>query len=97
MILEEVLGENFVHQVVGAVLVHLEFFEDDPSLANNLAGIEGRIQYHVAENIDGYGQMFIQDFNVEADRLLAGKGVHVAANGVDLAGDILGACGAWFP
>src|SRR4051794_31785685 len=34
--------------------------------------------------------MFIQDFNIETDTFLGGEGVHVAANGVDLAGNLFG-------
>ena len=34
--------------------------------------------------------MLVQDFDVKADALLGGKGIHVAADGVDLAGNVLG-------
>jgi hypothetical protein len=47
------------------------------------------MQHHIAEHIDRYRQMLIQHFNVEADRFLAGKGVHIAADRVDLAGNVL--------
>ena len=34
--------------------------------------------------------MLVEHFNVEADAFLGGKGVHIAADGVDLAGDFFG-------
>ena len=97
MVLEEVLGEDLVHQVVGIVLVHLDLFQDDAALARDLLGVEDRMQHHVAENIDRDRQMLIQNFDVEADGFFAGEGVHVAADGVHLAGDVFGACGWWCP
>jgi hypothetical protein len=36
------------------------------------------------------GKMLVEHFHVEADALFGGEGVHVAANGVHLAGDIFG-------
>ena len=47
------------------------------------------IQHQVAEHIHGDGQMLVQHFDVEADTFLGGEGVHVAADGVDLAGNFL--------
>ena len=87
MILPEILGEDFVDQVVGIVLVHLYFFEDDAALAADVIGIEHRVQHQVAEHVHGDGQMLVQNLDVEADAFLGGKGVHVAADGIDLAGD----------
>ena len=34
--------------------------------------------------------MFVENFNVEADALLGSEGIHVAANGIHLAGDVFG-------
>ena len=90
VVLEEILGEDFMHQVVGIVLIHLDLFQDDATLAHDLVGVEDRMQDHVAQNIDRERQMLVQDLDVEADRLFAGKGVHVAADGIHLAGDIFG-------
>ena len=38
--------------------------------------------------------MLVENLDVEADGLLAGEGVEIAANGVDLAGDPLGGAGS---
>ena len=89
MALKEILRENLVHEVIGVVLVHLDLFQNHPTLARNLFAVEDWVQDHVAENIDGYRQMFIQNFNVEADGFLAREGVHVAADGIHLARDVL--------
>ena len=35
------------------------------------------------------GNVLVEDFHVEADAFLGGKGVHVAADGVDLARNVL--------
>ena len=48
VVLEEILGEDLMHQVVGIVLIHLDLFQDDAALARNLVGVEDRMQDHVA-------------------------------------------------
>ena len=48
MVLEEVLGEDLVHEVVGIVLVHLDLFQDDAALARDLLDVEDGMQHHVA-------------------------------------------------
>ena len=88
MVFPEILGEDFVDEVVGIVLVHLDFFEDDAALAADVAGVENRVQHQVAENVHSDGQMLVQNLNVEADTFLGGEGVHVAADGVHLARNV---------
>ena len=90
MVLPEVLGENLVHQIIGAVLIHLDFFEDHAPLAADVLHIEGGIQRQVAQNFHGDRQVLIEHLHVEADALLGGEGIHVAANRIDLAGNVLG-------
>ncbi len=90
MALEEILGEDLVYEVVGIVLVHLDLFQNHAALAGDLLAVEDGMQDHIAENVDGYRQMFIQHFNVEADGFLAGEGVHVAADGIHLARNVFG-------
>ena len=89
MVFPEILGEDFVDQVVGIVLVHLDLFEDDAALAADVLGIEDRVQHQVAEHVHGDGQMLVQHLDVEADAFLGGEGIHVAADGIHLAGDLL--------
>ena len=51
MSLPEVLGECLVDQVVGVVFVHLDLFEDDALLADDVVGGEGGMQDEVGEEI----------------------------------------------
>ncbi len=44
VILPEVLGKNFVDEVVRVVLVHLDFFKDYPALSADVLVIKNRIQ-----------------------------------------------------
>ena len=88
MVLEEVLGKQLVNEVVGIVLVHLDFFQNHAALAGDLAGREHRIQHHVAQDVDGHRQVLVEHLHVEAHGFLAGEGVHVAANGIHLPGDV---------
>ena len=48
------------------------------------------MQDEVGENIERDRNMFVEHFDVEADAFLGGEGVHVAADGIDLAGDLFG-------
>ncbi len=91
--LPEVLGEGFVNEVVGVVLVHLDLFEDDALFAGELVGGEGGVEDEVGEDVEGGGDVLVEDFDIEADGLFAGEGVEVAADGVDFAGDLLGGAG----
>ena len=88
VIFPETLRENFVDQIVGIVLVHLDFFENHASFFRNVAGVEHRMQHEIAQNIHGQRKMLVQNFNVEANAFLGGESVHVAANRINLPGDI---------
>ncbi len=88
--LPEVLGEELVDEIVGVVLVHLDLFEDDALLALDLLGGEGGVKDKVGEDVEGRGDVLVQNLDVETDVLFAGKGIEVAADGVDLAGDLTG-------
>ena len=88
MVLPEILGKDFMHQIIRIVLIHLDLFQNHALFAGNVLGIESWIEDQVAQNVDGNRQMLIQDFNVEADGFFAGEGVHVAADGIHLAGNV---------
>ena len=90
MVFPEVLRENFVDEIIGIVLVHLDLFEDDAAFAGDVFGGECRMKNQVGENLKRDRNIFVQHLDVEADALLGGEGVHVAADGIDLAGDLLG-------
>ena len=93
VVLPEVLGEELVDEVVGVVLVHLDLFEDDALLAGDVLGGEGGVEDEVGEEVEGGGNVLVEDLDGEADGLFAGEGVEVAADGVDLAGELLGVAG----
>ncbi len=86
----EVLGEELVDEVVGIVFVHLDLFEDDALFLGDVFGGEGGVEDEVGEEVEGGGDVFVEDLEVEADGFFAGEGVEVAADGVDFAGELLG-------
>src|ERR1017187_4374019 len=88
--LPEVLGKGFVDEIVGIILVHLDFFEDDAPLAGDVLWGEGGVEQEVGEKVKRWSNIFIQHFDIEADSLLPGEGVEVAADGVGFAGELLG-------
>ncbi len=93
LVLEEALGEDLVHQVVGVVLVHLDLFEDDALFAGEVVCVEDRVENEVRKYIECCCNMLVQDLDIEADGLFAGEGVEIAADGVHLAGDLLRGAG----
>ena len=42
MIFPEILGEDFVDEVVGIILIHLDFFHDHAAFAGDVSGIKDR-------------------------------------------------------
>ena len=92
MVLPEILGKDLVHQVVGIVLVHLDLFENDASLAHDVFIVEDWVQHQVGENVECSRNMLIEYFEVEADGLFAGERVEVAADRIHFARNAF--CGA---
>src|SRR5271155_393193 len=86
----EVLGKDFVDEIVGAVFVHFDFFEDHAPFTADVLYIKCGIEDEVAEDIHGDREMLVQNLDVEANALLGGKGVHVSTDGVDLSRNVLG-------
>ena len=80
-------------EVVGIVLIHLDLFQDHAFFPRDVLGIENRVQHQIAEDIDGHRQMFVQHLDVEADGFFSRKRVHVAADRINLAGNLLGRAG----
>ncbi len=89
MILPEILGEDFMDQIVRIVLIHLDLFQNHAPLASDILRVKDRVQHQVAEHVHGDRQMLVQHFDVEADTFLGGEGVHVAADGIHLARNFL--------
>ena len=93
MVLPEILGEQLVDEVVRRVLDHLDLFEDDLLLALDVVGAERRVHHDVGEHVDGERQVLVEHLDVVARVFLGGERVHLAADGVDRLGDVLGAPG----
>src|ERR1700756_4638967 len=89
MILPEVLREDLMDEVVGVILIHLDFFHDHAAFPGDVGGIEYGIEHQVAENVERHRDVLVKNLDVEADAFLGSKSVHVAANGIDLARDFL--------
>src|SRR6266478_7679697 len=93
MVLPETLGEDFMDEVVGVILIHFYFFKDDAALARNIAGVEDGMKDEIGENVHGERKVLIEDFDVEADTFLRRESIHIAADRIDLAGDGFGGAG----
>ena len=59
-------------------------------LAGDVFGGEGGVEDEVGEKVKCWCNIFVQNFDIEADGFFAGEGVEIAADGVDLAGELLG-------
>src|SRR4029077_14223950 len=88
VVFPEILREYLMDEVVRIVFVHLDLFEDHAFFASDVFGFEYRIQDNVAEDVNGDGQVLVEDLGVEADGFFSGKGVHVATDGIHLARDV---------
>ena len=84
MVFPEILGKDFMHQVVGIVLVHLDFFENHSPLAGDVLVVKDRIQYQIAEHVEGDWQMLIEHFHTETDAFFGGEGINIAAYRIHL-------------
>src|SRR4029077_3078157 len=93
MVLPETLREDFVDEVVGIILIHFYFFEDDAALARDIAAIEDGMKDKIAEDIHGKRKVVIEDFDIEANTFLCRERVHIAADRIDLAGNGFGGAG----
>ena len=90
MVLPEALREQLVDEIVGRVLDHLDFFEDDFLLALDIVGAERRVEDDVGQDVDGERQMLVEDLDVVAGVFLRGERVELAADRVDRLRDVLG-------
>src|SRR5256712_2275919 len=84
MIFPEILGENFMDQVVGIVLVHLDFFQNYSAFASYVLDIENGIQHQITEHVESNGQMFVENLDAKTDTLFGGERVNVAADRINL-------------
>src|SRR5438034_8205395 len=52
MVFPEILGEDFVDEVIGIVLVHLDLFQYHAFFPNDVLGSKNRIQKHVTQDVN---------------------------------------------
>ena len=71
----------------------VDLLQDDPPLGLHRRLGEGGVVDHVTEDVRGLGQVLVQHPGREAGALLGGEGIHLAADGVGLPGDVLGGAG----
>jgi hypothetical protein len=53
VIFPEVLREDFMHEIVRIVLVHLDFFQDHAPFSADIFDIKNRIEHEIAQHIHG--------------------------------------------
>ena len=85
---EDRVGEVLLNDVTRLVAVHENLFEDHLALSVHLVGPKRRAAEDVAEYVQAERDMLGQHPYVEGRVLLGRVGVHVAAHGVDLLGDL---------
>ncbi len=89
MALPEALREEFVHQHVGIVFVDLDLFQNHAALALDVGQRKGGVQHQVGQDVQRDRHVVCERLDVEADGLLAGEGVQVAADRIHLARNAL--------
>ena len=85
------VDELVVHsadEVARGVEVHVHLLDDDALLAVDLVGVEARIADHVDEHVERDIAGACRALDVVAGELLAGEGVELAADPVDLRRDV---------
>jgi hypothetical protein len=90
MVFPESLSEQLVHEVVGRILDHLDFFEDHLFLALDVVGAERRIADDVRKNVDGEREVLVEHLDVIAGVFLRSERVELPADRVDRLGDVFG-------
>src|SRR5579862_6320375 len=90
MVLPEILGKDFVDEIIRVVLVHFDLFENHAAFASDIAGIECRVKNQIGKNFERHGNIFIENFDVEADAFFGSEGIHVSTDGIDLPSNLFG-------
>ncbi len=89
----EGLREDFVHEIVGRILDHLDFFDDDLLFALDVDLVKCRPQDDVRQNVDGKWQVLVEHLDVVAGVLLGGKRVELSADGIHRLRNLFGRAG----
>ena len=79
--------KNVVKEILGVVHVHLDFFEDDLAFLAYVVGIELGTENEIGDDVKGDGEMFVEDFGVEANLLFRGESIEHAADRIHFTGD----------
>jgi hypothetical protein len=87
----EAVGKLVVNRFLRAVLDHGDLLEDNPTFLLYVIKIEPGMTDQIAKQINRHRQLFGEDFDKVAAVFPAGETIEEAANGIDFAGDSLGA------
>ena len=84
------LGEDFVDQIVGRVLDHLDLFENHLLLAFDVVFLERGVKDDVGEDVERERQVLVEHLDVIAGVLFGGEGVELPADRIDFLSDVFG-------
>ena len=79
------------HHVLRRVLCRGDLLKDHVALAGKLGAVEARGEDDVAQDVESEPEILAQHARVIRGRVDPGRGIELAANRLDLLGDILGA------
>ena len=91
---EDSAGEDIGQGVLGVVVAHGDFFQDHLAFDIDVAGRDGGVQHHLADQADRQLRLFGENACVVTGVLVRGEGVELAADRIDGVGD--GVAGAVF-
>ena len=80
----------FENQIVGRILNRADLLDDDVLLARDLVGIEGGSGQDVRQHVEGERHVGLQGARIIGRHLDAGRRIEVAADRLDLLGDLTG-------
>ena len=92
-----VLLEMVEDDVVRRVVRLADLLQDHAALALQFLRLEGGVGQDVADDVGGERGVLLQHLDVVGGLLARGVGVDVAADRLDLLGDLRGACGVRCP
>ena len=83
-------GKQLMDEVVRAVGLHLDLFQDDAFFLLDVFRPEGGVKDEIRQDIEGLVQVLVENLGIEADQFLGGEGVEIAADGIHRAGNVFG-------
>ena len=97
LVAEGRLGEAVEDDVVGRVVRGADLLQDHMLLALELVRVELGFGQDVGQDVDGQRHVVAQHAGIKGGGFDAGRGVDLAADILDLGGDLPGACAAAVP